>query len=51
MINNIKELNPELSKKAKKYAIKTIKQCKNKSDLNFIHWLGGEKTFLQTNNK
>ena len=40
IINN---LNPKLSNKDKRYAIKNIKQCKNKSDLNLVCWLMGDK--------
>ena len=39
----INRIDPKLSKASKKYAIKTIKQCKNKSDLNLVCWLMGDK--------
>jgi|3_EtaG_2_1085321.scaffolds.fasta_scaffold149970_3 hypothetical protein len=37
----INKIDSKLSKATKKYVIKTIKQCKNKNDLDFIAWLGG----------
>ena len=40
IINN---LDPKLSNKDKSYAIKSIKKCKNKSDLNLVCWLMGDK--------
>ena len=43
IINN---LNPKLSNKNKMYAIKTIKQCKSKSDLNLVCWLMGRPDII-----